>query len=212
MEFQYLLDHSWWSRWRSAFCHYLAAVNSVSGTPPVLYWLRIIVSFIQLVGPSLFLSSTVLWTDSAVNDLVHGVGVLWHSWRTEMARIYTSISFFFLIVLLIAQDHVQMVLYRRMGRVSIANGRLQNGIMKCVRPILLPLLVCGVVPAVNRLAGGAQQRRRARCVASSGREDDEHGHHRKLALAEPRGLHEPPASRYDVREQLHQERRLSIPG
>lgn len=63
---------------------YISKINTQPGLPKVAYWIVLVLSFIQLAGPSLLLDIPEIWDDSSIfTQFMRYIGTIWHSYYSE---------------------------------------------------------------------------------------------------------------------------------
>ena len=152
MKYSSIFDIPLLTRIRDAVLRYTAAVNCAMSPPSFVYWFKIVISFVQLVGPCLLLSSTHLWDqDSVVYFVMRVIAVFWQGWIGGDAQLIISTVFLFISLVYLVVNMFRIHRFYHYRVMSEMEAKIQVGIAKGFRTILLPLEICGVIHAYNAL-------------------------------------------------------------
>ena len=136
------------TRIRDATLRYAAAMNSAISPPSFVYWLRIVLSFIQLVGPCLLLSMKELWdSESVVFFVARVVGVFWQGWIEGEAQLMLSSAALLVVLVYLCLSSVAIARYYKRRVLSAREARIQTGVVKGFRTVFMPLEMCGLIHA-----------------------------------------------------------------
>lgn len=152
-----ILDISYSTIYFDRICRYCAAINCKVGDFKVIYYTHLILTIIQVISPSLLLSSTILWKEDSVTsfilNIIFSVSHGWHSKSDDdfPRRLITIICVGVLLISIFIFEFL-IFRYQRRKVVSPLESNIVLYIYKYLLPHFLPLLLCGFPASIHCLA------------------------------------------------------------
>ncbi|OHT10345.1 hypothetical protein TRFO_20489 [Tritrichomonas foetus] len=135
-----VLDVSYLTIFNDLNLKYIAKINTQPGLPKAVYIIINIIIIIQLIGPSFFVDSPLLWDqDSVFSYFLQSIGVIWQLWSGSTKVVIGLV----LVVLELVYEITSAILIIRFSKRQIADrseGIATLLVGKYVRPILLVLI------------------------------------------------------------------------
>lgn len=156
LRFKDLLDVSFMKMYFYRTCKYFSKINCHIGPPYFVYYIHIVLTFLQLISPCFLLNSTIIWTsDSTVSfvfQIIFAVSRGWYLKENDYARRVISIVCFFVILLfdILLEYLKRRFQYRQI--ISDLESKIVLSIYKYFIPHLYPLLICGFPGAVKSIS------------------------------------------------------------
>ncbi|KAK8889394.1 hypothetical protein M9Y10_034140 [Tritrichomonas musculus] len=137
---------------------YFSKINCHIGPPPIVYYIHIFLTFMQLISPCLILNSIIIWKpDSIISfilQIIFTVSRGWYSSCDDYPRRIITITCVFII--LVFDFLLEFLKHRFQSRqiVSDMESNIVISIYKYLIPHLYPFLLCGFPGAVKNLSYG----------------------------------------------------------
>ncbi|OHT17637.1 hypothetical protein TRFO_00909 [Tritrichomonas foetus] len=158
LQYQELLDISMFKLAYDRTYKYFSKINSFIGISSVIYYIHIVLSFVQIVSPCLLLNSKTIWDDDSVFSFLLQVVFAfcrgWHTGDDELARrlITLILNILVAISLIILEVLKKRFQYRKVVSSKEANAVIS--IYKYIIPHLCSLMLCGFPASIRNLANG----------------------------------------------------------
>lgn len=152
LQYANILDVSFFSVYENNNQLYKGKLNSRPGLPKVLYIIINIFIIIQLIGPSLYPDSTILWDrNSALTTMIRSIGCIWQLW-SGTSRIFAGLVFSIIILI---YECATIFFVQRFAKIQVMpkrEGQIFLFLGKYVRPIFFVLAASGLPESIYQIS------------------------------------------------------------
>lgn len=136
--------------------YYQAKINQQEGFSIIIYYIVIVIQFVQLIGPSFLLNCKDIWDDSVFTQFLQYVSIFWDSLDTDDGE-SREISSLVLGVIITLNGIITIIMvqkFKKIGIVPRAEGIYMMLTTNNIIPLMLPIMFAGIPISIINLFNG----------------------------------------------------------